>query len=193
MSTRNPEPVMGDVKRRTGERMEHVMERLRRDLAGIRTGRASLSLLDGIHVDYYGTPTPLKQVASLSVPESRLITIQPWEPTQIPEIEKAIQAANLGLQPSNDGKIIRLSVPPLTEERRKEYVKLSKKMGEEAKVSVRNVRRDVNEELKKAHKEGSLSEDAQRAAQEEVQRLTDQHIGRVDEVLAKKETEILEV
>lgn len=193
MSTRNPEPVMGDVKRRTGERMEHVMERLRRDLAGIRTGRASLSLLDGIHVDYYGTPTPLKQVASLSVPESRLITIQPWEPTQIPEIEKAIQAANLGLQPSNDGKIIRLSVPPLTEERRKEYVKLSKKMGEEAKVSVRNVRRDVNEELKKAHKEGGLSEDAQRAAQEEVQRLTDQYIGRVDEVLAKKETEILEV
>ena len=193
MSTRNPEPAMGDVKRRTGERMEHVMDRLRRDLAGIRTGRASLSLLDGIHVDYYGTPTPLKQVASLSVPESRLITIQPWEATQIPEIEKAIQAANLGLQPSNDGKIIRLSVPPLTEERRKEYVKLSKKMGEEAKVSVRNVRRDVNEELKKAHKEGGLSEDAQRAAQEEVQRLTDQYIGRVDEVLAKKETEILEV
>jgi ribosome recycling factor len=182
-----------DVKHKAGERMEHVMERLRRDLAGIRTGRASLSLLDGIHVDYYGTSTPLKQVASLSVPESRLITIQPWEPTQIPEIEKAIQAANLGLQPSNDGKIIRLSVPPLTEERRKEYVKLSKKMGEEAKVSVRNVRRDVNEELKKAHKEGSLSEDAQRAAQEEVQRLTDQYIGRVDEVLAKKETEILEV
>jgi ribosome recycling factor len=173
--------------------MEQVVDRLRRDLASIRTGRASLSLLDGIQVDYYGSPAPLKQVASLAVPESRLITIQPWEPSRIQEIEKAIQVANLGLQPSNDGKLIRLSIPPLTEERRKEYVKLAKKMGEEAKVAVRTLRRDANEELKKAQKDGSMSEDAQRAEQDAIQRLTDQYVTRVDEILAKKEAEILEV
>jgi ribosome recycling factor len=188
-----PEDCPVEIKRKAGERMDQAVERLRKDLASIRTGRASLSLLDGIHVDYYGTPTPLKQVASLSIPESRLITIQPWEPAQIPEIEKAIQAANLGLQPSNDGKLIRLSIPPLTEERRKDYVKVAKKMGEEVKVMVRNIRRDMNEELKKAHKDGTLSEDAQRVAQEEIQRLTDHYISRIDEMLAKKESEILEV
>jgi len=182
-----------EVTRKGGERMEQVVDRLRRDLASIRTGRASLSLLDGIQVDCYGSPAPLKQVASLAVPESRLITIQPWEPSRIQEIEKAIQVANLGLQPSNDGKLIRLSIPPLTEERRKEYVKLAKKMGEEAKVAVRNVRRDANEELKKAQKDGSMSEDAQRAEQDAIQRLTDQYVTRVDEILAKKEAEILEV
>ncbi|MEO5657131.1 MAG: ribosome recycling factor [Nitrospiria bacterium] len=184
---------MGEVKRRGGERMEAAIERLRKDLAAIRTGRASLSLVDGIQVDYFGTPTPLKQVASLSVPESRLITIQPWEAARIPEIEKAIQLANIGVQPSNDGKVIRLSIPPLTQERRKEYVKLAKKMGEEAKVAVRTVRRDVNEELKKAHKDGELSEDQQRTAQDDIQRLTDQYVARVEEILVKKEAEILEV
>jgi len=182
-----------DVKRKGTERMDHVVEHLRRELATIRTGRASLSLLDGVHVDYHGTVMPLKQVASLAVPESRLITIQPWEPGQVPEIEKAIQAANLGLQPSNDGKIIRLAIPPLTEERRKEYVKVARRMGEEAKVAVRNVRRDVNDEIKKAHKAGELSEDTQRSGQDEIQRLTDQYVSRVDEILAKKEAEILEV
>jgi len=182
-----------DLKRKASDRMEQAIDRLRKDLASIRTGRASLSLVEGIQVDYYGTPTPLKQVASLAVPENRLITIQPWEPTRIPEIEKAIQTANIGLNPSNDGKIIRIAIPPLTEERRKEYVKLAKKMGEEARVAVRNVRRDVNEELKKAQKDGTLSEDAQHAAQEEIQRLTDQAIARVDDILAKKEVEILEV
>lgn len=182
-----------EVKRKGAERMDHVVEHLRHELAAIRTGRASLSILDGVQVDYYGTVMPLKQVASLSIPESRLIAIQPWEPGQIPEIEKAIQGANLGLQPSNDGKIIRLNIPPLTEERRKEYVKLARRMGEEAKVAVRNIRRDVNDELKKAQKAGDLSEDAQRAAQDDVQRLTDQYVTRVDEILAKKEAEILEV
>ena len=182
-----------DVKRKGTERMDHVVEHLRRELATIRTGRASLSLLDGVHVDYHGSVMPLKQVASLSVPESRLITIQPWEPSQIPEIEKAIQAANIGLQPSNDGKIIRLAIPPLTEERRKEYVKLARRMGEDAKVAVRNVRREVNDEIKKAQKAGSLSEDAQRSAQDEIQRLTDQSVSRIDEILSKKEAEILEV
>jgi ribosome recycling factor len=182
-----------DVKKKGGERMDHVVEHLRRELGSIRTGRASLSLLDGVQVDYYGTLMPLKQVASLSIPESRTILIQPWEASQIPEIEKAIQSANLGLQPSNDGKLIRLNIPPLTEERRKEYVKLARRMGEEAKVAVRNVRRDVNDEIKKAQKTGDLSEDAQRVAQEDIQRLTDQYVARVDDILAKKEAEILEV
>jgi ribosome recycling factor len=182
-----------DVKKKGGERMDHVVEHLRRELASIRTGRASLSLLDGVHVDYYGSPMPLKQLASLSIPESRTIVIQPWEASRIPEIEKAIQSANLGLQPSNDGKLIRLNIPPLTEERRKEFVKLARRMGEEAKVSVRTVRRDVNDEIKKAQKTGELSEDAQRAAQEDIQRLTDQYVARVDDILAKKEAEILEV
>lgn len=182
-----------DVKRKGTERMDHVVEHLRRELAAIRTGRASLSLLDGVQVDYYGNVMPLKQIASLSIPESRIIAIQPWEPGRIPEIEKAIQGANLGLQPSNDGKIIRLTIPPLTEERRKEYVKLARRMGEDAKVAMRNVRREINDDLKKAQKAGELSEDAQRTAQDEIQRLTDQYVSRVDEILAKKESEILEV
>lgn len=182
-----------DVKRKGAERMDQVVDHLRRELATIRTGRASLSLLDGVQVDYYGTATPLKQVASLSIPESRIIAIQPWEPGRIPDIEKAIQGANLGLQPSNDGKIIRLTVPLLTEERRKEYVKLARRMGEDAKVTVRNVRRDINDDLKKSQKAGALSEDAQRTAQDDIQRMTDQYITRIDEMLAKKETEILEV
>jgi ribosome recycling factor len=173
--------------------MDHVIEHLRRELATIRTGRASLSLLDGVQVDYYGNLMPLRQIASLSIPESRIIAIQPWEPSRIPEIEKAIQGANLGLQPSNDGKVIRLTIPPLTEERRKEYVKLARRMGEDAKVAMRNVRREVNDDLKKAHKAGDLSEDAQRTAQDEIQRLTDQYVARVDDILAKKESEILEV
>lgn len=182
-----------DVKRKGTERMDQVVEHLRRELTTIRTGRASLSLLDGVHVDYYGTPTPLKQIASLSIPESRIIAIQPWEAGRIPEIEKAIQGANLGLQPSNDGKIIRLTVPLLTEERRKEYVKLARRMGEDAKVAVRNVRRDTNDDLKKGQKAGDLSEDTQRTAQEDIQRLTDQYVTRIDEILSKKEAEILEV
>jgi ribosome recycling factor len=146
-----------------------------------------------VQVDYYGNLMPLRQIASLSIPESRIIAIQPWEPSRIPEIEKAIQGANLGLQPSNDGKVIRLTIPPLTEERRKEYVKLARRMGEDAKVAMRNVRREVNDDLKKAHKAGDLSEDAQRTAQDEIQRLTDQYVARVDDILAKKESEILEV
>jgi ribosome recycling factor len=182
-----------DVKRKGTERMDQVVEHLRRDLATIRTGRASLSLLDGVHVDYYGTPTPLKQIASLSIPESRIIAIQPWEAGRIPDIEKAIQGANLGLQPSNDGKVIRLTVPLLTEERRKEFVKLARRMGEDAKVAVRNVRRETNDDLKKTQKAGALSEDALRTAQEDIQRLTDQYVARIDEILSKKEAEILEV
>ncbi len=174
-------------------RMESSIEHLKRDLGGLRTGRASLTLLDGILVDYYGTPTPLKQVATLGVPESRLISIQPWEPPLIKEIEKAILASGLGLTPSNDGKVIRIPLPPLTEERRKELIKVSKKHGEETKVQIRAIRRERNEELKNMQKESKLTEDDLRKSEAEVQKLTDQYIQNVDQVLKKKEEEILEV
>jgi ribosome recycling factor len=185
--------MIDELKNKMREKMDQAMEHLRKDLAGVRTGRASLSLLDGIQVDYYGSPTPLKQVAALSVPEARLITIQPWDATVIPEIEKAIIASNLGLNPNNDGKLIRLGIPPLTEERRKELVKSVKKMGEDSKVRIRNIRRDTNEEIKNLLKESKIAEDAQRKGQEEVQKTTDQYITKIDEMINKKEAEVLEV
>lgn len=181
------------TKQRVVERMDAAVEHLKHELSGLRTGRASLALLDGIKVDYYGTPTPLKQVANLGVPESRLMTVQPWEPGLIKEIEKAIQASGLGLTPSNDGKIIRLPVPPLSEERRRDLIKICKKHGEESKVSIRAVRRDGNEDLKKLHKEAKLAEDELRRAEAEIQKLTDQYIQKIDQILKKKEEEILEV
>lgn len=174
-------------------RMDGAIEHLKRELSGLRTGRASLSLLDSIRIDYYGTPTPLKQVANLSVPESRLITIQPWDPTQIKDIERAIQASGLGLTPSNDGKVIRLPLPPLTEERRRDLIKVCKKHGEDTKVHLRAIRRDKNEELKKLQKESKMTEDDLRKAETEVQKLTDQYVQTVDQILKKKEEEILEV
>lgn len=182
-----------EIKHKCSEKMDHALEHLKRDLAGLRTGRASVALVDGIRVDYYGTPTPLKQVANISTPDSRLITIQPWEPNLIKEIEKAIQASDLGLTPSNDGKIIRIPLPPLTEERRKELLKVCKKHGEDIKVQVRGFRRDSNDELKKLQKEAKLTEDELRKAEAEVQKLTDQHIEKIDQTLKKKEDEILEV
>lgn len=181
------------TKQKIVQRMDAALEHLKRELAGLRTGRASLALLDGVKVDYYGTPTPLKQIATLSVPESRLITIQPWEPPMVKEIEKALLASGLGLTPSNDGKVIRLPIPPLSEERRKELAKLCKKHGEEAKVAVRNVRREGNEELKHLQKDSKISEDELRKAEAEVQKLTDQYVQKVDEILKKKEEEIFEV
>ena len=174
-------------------RMEGVLEHLKRDLSGLRTGRASLALLDGIRVDYYGTPTPLKQVATLSIPESRLITIQPWEPPLIKEIEKALQASDLGLTPSNDGKVIKVPLPPLTEERRKELIKICKKHGEDTKVQIRGIRREGNEEIKKQLKESLLSEDELRKAEQEIQKLTDQFVKHIDQILQKKEEEVMEV
>ncbi len=174
-------------------RMDATVEHIKTELGGIRTGRASLTLLDGIKVDYYGTLTPLKQVANLGVPESRLITIQPWEPPLIKEIEKVLLASGLGLTPSNDGKVIRLPIPPLSEERRKELIKLCRKHGEEAKVQLRNIRRDGNEELKRLQKESKLTEDDLRKAEAEIQKLTDQHVQKVDQILQKKEEEVLEV
>jgi ribosome recycling factor len=185
--------MLGDLKNKMRQKMDQSLEHLRKELAGVRTGRASLALLDGIQVSYYGNPTPLKQVAALSVPDPRLITIQAWETNIIPEIEKAITAANLGLTPTNDGKLIRLNIPPLTEERRKELVKQVKKMGEDTKVIIRNIRRDTNEEVKKLFKDTKISEDDHRKTQDEVQKTTDQYIVKVDEIIKKKEAEVMEV
>lgn len=185
--------MIAEIKQKMLEKMGAAIDHLRKELGGVRTGRASLSLFDHLFVDYYGTSTPIRQVATLSIPEARQVAIQPWEASLIPEIEKAILSSGIGLTPSNDGKLIRLSVPPLTEERRKELVKLVKKMGEEGKISIRNIRREVNEELKDLQKKGDVSEDDCRKGQEEVQKLTDQQIQKLDEVIKKKEREILEV
>jgi ribosome recycling factor len=172
---------------------EKSLEALRKDLSRVRTGRASLALLDGVRVNYYGVPTPLAQVASLSVPESRTITIQPWDSKTTGEIEKAIQKSDLGLNPLNDGKIVRINIPPLTEERRKELVKVIKRMEEECKVALRNLRRDANEQLKTAKKDKLVSEDDQFKSQEEVQKLIDKSIEKGEEIVKAKEKEILEI
>lgn len=176
----------------TRESMDKAIIALKKELKRLRTGRASLSILDGIKVDYYGTMTPLNQMASLAVPESRLITIQPWDVSVIKEIEKAVLKSDLGLTPSNDGKIIRIAIPPLTEDRRKELVKIVHKMCEEHKVSVRNIRRDSNDMLKTMKKDGEISEDAAFKAQDEVQKITDEQIKLIDECYKQKEKEILE-
>lgn len=181
------------IHKKTAERMEAALEHLKRELAGLRTGRASLALLDNIRVDYYGKPTPLKQVANLAVPEHRLITIQPWEPSLIKDIEKAIMSSDLGLTPSNDGKVIRIPIPPLTEERRKDLIKVCRRHGEEAKVKLRAIRHESNDELKKLQKGGKISEDDLRRGEADVQKLTDQYVQKVDQTLKKKEEEILEV
>ncbi len=173
--------------------MSKTIEALKKDFSSIRTGRASLALLDGIVVNYYDTPTPLQQLASLSIPESRQMAIQPWDPKVIPDIEKAILKSDLGLTPMNDGKMIRINIPPLTEERRKQLVKTVKKKAEEAKVAIRNIRRDINEEIKKLEKEKHMSEDVVKKFHEELQKITDSFIAKVDEVLGHKEKEIMEV
>ena len=174
------------------DKMAKSIDALNNELKRVRTGRASLSLLDGIRVDYYGTPTPLNQVASLSVPESRLITVQPWDASAIKEIEKAVLKSDLGLTPANDGKIIRIAIPPLTQERRKELVKVVDKTCEEYKVAVRNVRRDCNELIKGLKKDGDVAEDEAFKAQEQVQKITDEHIRKIDDIYKRKEKEILE-
>ncbi|MDJ0783913.1 MAG: ribosome recycling factor [Desulfosarcinaceae bacterium] len=176
----------------TKERMGKTITALENELKRVRTGRASLALLDGIRAEYYGTPTPLDQMASLSVPESRLITIQPWDVSAIKEIEKAILKSDLGLTPNSDGKLIRIAIPPLTEERRKELVKRVNKIGEEHKVAIRNIRRDANEMLKSFKKDGDISEDDAYKAQDEVQKITDDFIKKIDAIYSEKEKEILE-
>ena len=172
--------------------MKRAMDAFQRDLSRVRTGRANLSLLDGVKVDYYGTPTPLNQVAGLNVADARLITIKPWEKTMIPVIEKAIRASDLGLNPVADSELVRLPIPPLTQERRKELVKQIKKMTEEARVAVRGARRDANEMLKEAEKDGDVTEDDAKTTTKKIQDLTDRYIAQVDDVGGKKEKEILE-
>ena len=181
------------VIREFRERGDKAVEALTRELSKLRTGRASVSVLDGVTVDYYGTQTPLSQMANLSVPEPRLITVQPWDVSQIDAIEKAIMLSDLGLTPANDGKLIRLPIPQLTEERRKEIVKTAKKYGEECKVSVRNARRDANDALKKLEKDKAITEDDHKKAHDEVQKVTDSEVARVDELVGKKEKDILEI
>ncbi|MGE3541955.1 MAG: ribosome recycling factor [Candidatus Tectimicrobiota bacterium] len=185
--------MVDDLFRETEHKMERTIVALRKELSRIRTGRASLTLLEGVSVDYYGTPTPLSQLATLAVPESRLITIQPWDKAQISLIEKAIQRSDLGLTPANDGKIIRLPIPPLTAERRKDLVKQVKKIGEDTKVALRNVRREGNDSLKELEKSKAISEDDWRRGQEQMQKVTDRFITQVDDILGTKEHEILEV
>ena len=184
--------MIEDIFQETRENMGKSVEALKREFKRVRTGRASLSILDGIRVDYYGTPTPLNQMATLAVPESRLITIQPWDTSVIKETEKAILKSDLGLTPSSDGKIIRIAIPPLTEDRRKELVKVVNKMSEEHKIAIRNVRRDSNEMLKDLKKEGDISEDEAFRAQEQIQKITDDSISLVDQITKDKEKEILE-
>jgi len=175
------------------KRMDATVETVRRELAAMRTGRASLSMLDGIKVDYYGTPTPLSQVGNLQTPDPTMITIQPWDSKLLVVIEKAIRGSDLDLNPQNDGKIIRIPIPSLTEERRKTLVKHAHKNAEDGRVAIRNVRRDVNEHLKKLLKSHEVSEDDEKHAMAEVQKLTDQHIERINDILKKKEAEILQV
>jgi ribosome recycling factor len=185
--------MLKDVERAAQEKMKHSIEVLKKELGTIRTGRATPALLDGVTVEYYGAPTPVTQVASVSIPESRSIVIQPWDPTIMGDIEKAILRANLGLTPTNDGKVIRISIPALTEERRKDLVKVARKYAEEGRVSLRNVRRDVNEQVKKLEKDGKVSEDDSRAAHERVQKLTDDFTAQVNQTIEKKEKEIMEI
>jgi ribosome recycling factor len=173
--------------------MEAVIDDFRRKLATVRTGRAAVSLLDSVTVDYYGTPTPLSQMASVHAPEPAMLTVQPWDQTQIAPIEKAIRAADLGLNPSNDGKLVRIPIPPLTEERRKQLARQVHEIAEDHRTAVRNVRRDANERLKKMFKEKQISEDNERDALEQVQKLTDSHISKIDELAKSKEHEIMSV
>ena len=172
-------------------RMNAALEALSREFATVRTGRASTALLDSIRVDYYGTPTPIGQMASVSTPDARTVVIQPWEAAQLAAIEKAIMKSDLGIQPVNDGKLIRLTMPTPTEERRKQLVKTVAKMAEDARVAVRNVRREANDKLKAAAKKMKASEDEERRAHDQVQKTTDRFVAKVDELLKKKEQEIL--
>jgi len=185
--------MIADVKSQTNAGMVKALESFKRDLSKVRTGRASLALLDDVRVDYYGTPTPLNQVAALAVPEPRLITIQPWEKNLANDIERAILKADLGLNPSSDGQLIRLVFPPLTEERRKEMVKQVKRIGEEAKIAVRNIRREGNDALKKFEKDKEITEDDLKRGEKEVQDVTDDYVARVDKVIADKEKDLMEI
>ena len=182
-----------DVIKETKPRMEAAIEDVRRKLATVRTGRASVSLLDTVMVDYYGTATPINQMASVHAPEPQMLTVQPWDPTQLGNVEKAIRAADLGLNPSNDGKLVRIPIPPLTEERRKQLARQVHDIAEEHRTAIRNIRRDENDKLKKMLKDKAISEDAERDGLEDIQKLTDSYISKIDDLSKSKEHEILSV
>lgn len=175
------------------DRMKKAVETIRHEVATIRTNKATTALLDGIRVEYYGNPVPLQQVASVSAPEARLLVIQPWEPSVLPEIVKSIQKSDLGLNPVDDGAVVRLSLPPLTEERRKDLVKVLGKIVEDGRVRIRTVRRESNDELKKLEREHKISEDDSKKTQTEIQKLTDRYIALLDELFHKKQAEVMEV
>ncbi|MBS1518316.1 MAG: ribosome recycling factor [Bacteroidetes bacterium] len=185
--------MIKDIIKGASDKMEKAVDHVHQELIKIRTGKATTNLLDGVKVDYYGTPTALNQLGNVSTPDYHTITVQAWDKTAIPLIEKAIQAANLGLNPANDGNVIRIPIPALNEERRKEIVKLVKKFGEDGKIAVRNLRRDAIEHLKKAEKDEHLSEDERKHGESEVQKLTDKYIKDIDNLLSQKEKEIMEV
>lgn len=182
-----------EVIKDTKSRMDKTIEDFKHKLTTVRTGRASISLLDGVTVEYYGTPTPLNQVATINAPEASLLTVQPFDPSLVNDIDKAIRASDLGFNPSNDGKLVRVPIPPLTEERRKQMVKVTHEMAEEHRTSIRSIRRDANEKLKKALKDKLISEDDEKRGLDEIQKLTDQAIAKVGELLDHKEKEIMKV
>ena len=184
-----PEQILSEME----HKMEHSIEVLRTELAGVRTGKASPTLLDGIRVEYYGTMVPLNQAATIGTPDPRTITIQPWEKEMVAEIERAILKSDLGLTPNNDGTILHLPIPPLTEERRLEYVKLIKKMGEDSKISIRNVRRESNDRVKQEEKEHNISEDESKRLQKTIQESTDQNVEQIDVTISAKEEEVMKI
>lgn len=192
-TTANSFTSVKQVESTAKSKMEKVLTDLQHEMTGIRTGRASLSIFDNLRVDYYGTPTPINQVATLHVPEPSMITIQPWDTAQIQPIEKAIRSSDLGLNPSNDGKVVRVPIPALTEERRKEIVKRLHHVAEDHRVGMRTVRREANEQLKKLLKDKAISEDDERKALDEVQKMTDANIARLDQMSKTKEKEIMEI
>ncbi|MGI6604176.1 MAG: ribosome recycling factor [bacterium] len=183
----------GSIEHEAEGKMKKTLESLRKDLASLRAGRATPALLDKVSVDYYGSPTPVNQVANISIPEPRLLVIQPWERSMIGAIEKAILKSDLGLTPSSDGVVIRLTIPQLTEERRRELSRVVRKKAEEAKVAIRNIRREANDSLKKLQKEGSISEDEEKKRQEDIQKLTDNYTREIDGVAQAKEKEIMSI
>jgi len=185
--------MTAEIKKQAQTKMEKAIQVLKKDLAAIRAGRANPALLDKVVVEYYGADTPLNQVANISTPDPRSLVVQPWDPSILANVEKAIINSDLGLTPNNDGKVIRITIPMLTEERRNELIKVVKKTGEESKVAIRNVRREANDELKKRSKEGEITEDESRRGQDEIQKMTDRYVKEVDQVVSQKEKEMLEI
>jgi ribosome recycling factor len=185
--------MIKDILKEANDRMAKAVDHVKSEMMKIRTGKASVGMLDSIKVDYYGTPTPISQVANVSTPDFHTITVQPWDKTVIPTIEKAIMSSDMGLNPANDGSLIRIPIPPLNEERRKEMVKVVKKTAEEGKIAIRNIRRDDMEKLKKTEKEDHVSEDERKHGETELQKLTDTHIKEIDRITEAKEKEVMEV